>query len=132
MLGFAGGFYASVYLGTLGLHRYAEGASSLIIGLAPALYQLSIISTFSFAILLTYSAWRMSLESHGFRRAAVAASGGFAAFLGYLSLTDEAFRRARLLMLPLSAALFVLALIAAFFMRLNRQRQGRSRRHGRR
>lgn len=88
------------------------------------------VSSLFFVIMLAYSAWRLSLISHGFKRVAVAASGGFGAFIAYLSAMDEPFKRSRIILTPLAAALFITALIAAFFIRLNRSRGRRSRRRG--
>jgi len=96
--------------------------------LMPAL----IVSSLFFVALLAYSAWRLSLISHGFKKAAAAASGGFGAFLAYLSATDESFRRARILLVPLAAALFITAVIAALLVRLNSTRRSGAKRRGRR
>ncbi len=107
----------------------------LILTVSPNIYSallpLLTAASIFFTILLAYSAWRLSLISHGFKRAAAAASGGFGAFLSYLAVTDEHFKRARVLLMPLAAALFVAATLAALLMRMNRRgrvvrRRGRS------
>ena len=128
-LGFAAGLLSSAYLKTMSEAAYVAGFSSLLAGVAPYLYPASAIAASWLGIMLAYSAWRLSMASRGFRRAAIAASGGFGAFLAYLAIVDEAFRRARLLLLPLAVTLFILSLIAAILMRLN---SGGGARHGRR
>lgn len=110
----------------------ASAAGILPRAIYSALLPVFMVTSLFFVIMLAYSAWRLSLISHGFKRVAVAASGGFGAFIAYLSATDESFRRARILLAPLAAALFITAIIAAFLIRLRHNQERRSRRRGRR
>ncbi|MEM2909808.1 MAG: hypothetical protein QXO01_01900 [Nitrososphaerota archaeon] len=75
-----------------------------------------ILTVFS-ACVMSYAAWRLAFVSRNFRRAALAAGGGYATTaLALVGLSGE-FRKAKIIFVPLAAILFVLVLIGLVLMR---------------
>ncbi len=79
------------------------------------------------ATLTAIAAWQLSLQSHGFKVAVAFAGAGYGAFIAYLTHVNQAFKRARLLLLPIGIILFILALIAGLLIRLNEREARRLR-----
>ncbi|MCL7385268.1 MAG: hypothetical protein LZ158_02750 [Thaumarchaeota archaeon] len=87
-----------------------------------------ILTAFS-ACVMAYAAWRLVLISRGFRKAALAAGGGYVATALALTGLSGEFRRAKMIFIPLAAMLFIFVLIGLILMRLN-ERVAQPRRTG--
>lgn len=85
----------------------------------------SILTAFS-ACVMTFAAWRLALISRGFRKSALLAGGSYVGVAMALSGLSEDFKKARVLLAPVAAVLFILVLLGLYLMRLNERAENPS------
>lgn len=84
-----------------------------------------LLTVFS-ACVMAFAAWRLALISRGFRKAVLYAGGGYVATaLALVGLSGE-FRKAKIILVPLAAILFVFVLVGLWLMRLNEKWEERA------